>query len=120
MQQLIVVGLEEVKRADTPSLILARLFQVSGEFVKSGAVVNRTEGVPITLIGFLETSQRRCISATPRRMIRHQVILRAAFRGPVGFEDFRVLGERFDAKQVAPRGAGFAVTFQGIAVNAVF
>jgi hypothetical protein len=48
-----IAGLEEVKRADAASLIRARLLRVSGEFAKSGAVVHRTEGVPIALVGFL-------------------------------------------------------------------
>ncbi len=53
LQQLMVIGLEEAQRADTPSLTLARSLQISGEFAEPGAVVHRTEGVPIALVGFL-------------------------------------------------------------------
>src|ERR1017187_2102310 len=104
-----VVGLEEVYRTDAPALILARLLQSSGEFAEAGAVVHRTEGIPITLIGFL-----RNFSAPVH--VGH----RASFCAPVGFEHFYVLGEGLDAKQVAHGSAGFAVTLQGIAVDTVF
>jgi hypothetical protein len=53
LQQLVIVSLEEVQCADTPSPILAGLLQSSGEFAEPGAVVHCTEGVPVTLIGFL-------------------------------------------------------------------
>src|SRR5712692_8399752 len=116
-----IVGLEGVKRADAASLILARLFQVSGEFAKSGVVVDRTEGVPIALVRFLGNLAAAVhIGHTTPHDAPLQVILRAAFCGPESLENLYVLSEGFDAKQVAQRGAGFAITLQGIAVNAVF
>src|SRR5712691_11034947 len=113
-----IVGLEEVECADTPSLILTRLLQRSGEFAESGAVVNRTEGVPIALIRFLgDLAAAVHIGYTAPHDPPLQVVLGTAFCGPVGFENLRVWGQGFDAKQVAQRGAGFAITLQGIAVN---
>src|ERR1035441_7587545 len=116
-----IAGLEEVQRADTPSLILARLLQSSGEFAEPGAVVHRTEGVAVTLIGFLRNlgTAVQIGHATPHSPPL-QVVLRAPFVGSVDFENLHVLSQGFDAEQVAHRGAGFAITLQGIAVNAVF
>ena len=116
-----IVGLEGMKGADAASLILARLFQVSGEFAKSGAVIDRTEGVPIALVGFLgNLAPAVHIGYTTPHDAPLQVILRAALCGPESFENLYVLGESLDAKQIAQRGAGFAVTLQRIAVHAVF
>src|ERR1039458_1291790 len=96
-----VVGLEEVKRTDAPALILARLLQSSGEFAEAGAVVHRTEGIPITLIGFLRNfSAPVHVGHAAPHSAPLQVVLRAAFCGPVGFEHFYVLGEGLFAKQV--------------------
>src|ERR1022692_1162288 len=106
---------------DAPALILARLLQSSGEFAEAGAVVHRTEGIPITLIGFLRNfSAPVHVGHAAPHSAPLQVVLRAAFCGPVGFEHFYVLGEGLDAKQVAHGSAGFAVTLQGIAVDTVF
>ena len=116
-----IVGLEQVKRADTAALILARLFQVSGEFAKSGAVVYRAESIPIALVGFLgDLAAAVQIGHTPPHDPPSQVLLGAAFCLPVRFENSHVLSKRFDAKQVAYRSGGFAISLQGIAVDAVF
>src|ERR1022692_888474 len=116
-----IVGRENVKRTNTALLVLARLLQSSGEFAEPGAVVHGTEGVPVTLIGFLRNlgSAVHIGDATPHSPPL-QVILRAAFVGSVDFENLHVLSKGFDAEQVAHWGASFAVTLQGIAVNAVF
>src|ERR1035438_3919967 len=82
---------------------------------------HRTEGIPITLIGFLRNfSAPVHVGHAAPHSAPLQVVLRAAFCGPVGFEHFYVLGEGLDAKQVAHGSAGFAVTLQGIAVDTVF
>ena len=115
-----LVGLKEVQRADPPSLILAGLLQSSGEFAEPRAVVYRTECVPVTLIGLLRNLGAAVhIGHATSHSPPPQVVVRAAFVGSVDFENLRVLREGFDAKQVAHRGTGFAVTLQRIAVNAV-
>src|SRR5712671_4650377 len=105
-----IVGLEEVKSPDTPPLILARLLQSSSEFAKPGAVVYRTEGVPITFIGSLGNlgAPVQIGYATPH-LAPLQTAFGIAFIGPVGFENLHVLREGFDPKDIPYRGAGFAV-----------
>jgi hypothetical protein len=53
LKQPMIVGLEGVQGADAAALELARLFQGNGELAKPRAIVHGTEGVPITLVGFL-------------------------------------------------------------------
>ena len=80
------------------------MFQVSGEFAKSGAVVDRTEGVPIALVRFLGNLAAAVhIGHTTPHDAPLQVILRTAFGGPESLENLDVLGEGFDAEQIAQR-----------------
>src|SRR5260370_40615901 len=116
-----IVGLEEVQCPDTAStLILARLLQSSGEFVKPGAVVHRTECVPIAFVGLLGNlgAAVQIGDAMPHPEPL-QVALGMAFLGPEGFENLHVLGEGFDAIEVAHRGSGFAVTVLRISLCTV-
>src|ERR1700683_3632780 len=112
---------EEMERADTPSLVLARALQRSGEFAESGAVVNGGQSIIKTLIDFLRDSgTAKQAGHSTAHSLPLQLILRAPCNGSVDFETLHVLGGSFPAESGGDRGGGIAVPVQRIPPHPVF